>query len=267
MENIRYKDSFFTSLFSDPPRLRELYGAISGRPLPKDAELEVNTLENVLFMGRLNDLSFLAGSLVLVLLEHQSTVNPNMPLRFLLYLGRVYEKVVESRGLYRGRRMEVPRPEFYVLYNGREELPDETELRLSELWSGDGSDLELRVKVLNINWGHNREIMEKSPSLAGYARFVARVRDKEGSLGREGALKEAVRYSIREGILREYLREHGREVENMLLTEWDWDEAKEVWKEEGREEGREEGWTALADLIKGGKSLEEALVLLKTPGP
>jgi hypothetical protein len=250
MKNTRYKDSFFSLLFSRPDRLGELYGALTGRNTGGAVSISINTLENGLFMNRLNDLSFLVEveELLIVLVEHQSTVNFNMPLRFLLYLGRLYEKLIEAKALYRRRRISIPRPQFFVLYNGLEPMPDRSVLRLGDAWAalpgetpGENPALDLEVTVFNINQGRNRELLGKSPSLEGYSRFVALVRENAKRMNREEALKEAVRYSISKGILKDFLEEHSGEVENMLIDEWDWDVAQEVWREEAREEGLEQG--------------------------
>ncbi|MDR3275659.1 MAG: Rpn family recombination-promoting nuclease/putative transposase, partial [Treponema sp.] len=171
--NTQYKNSVSTWLFSDEDRLRELYNAISGSNYGAETPLVINTLEGALFMDRINDLSFTLGDKLVILIEHQSTVNQNMPLRFLLYIGRIYEKIIRNRALYATGLVKIPRPEFIVLYNGQRDQPDEQNLRLSdafrEAFPGEGSALELCVRVLNVNQGRNREIMRRSGNLEGYA--------------------------------------------------------------------------------------------------
>ncbi|MDR0689459.1 MAG: Rpn family recombination-promoting nuclease/putative transposase, partial [Spirochaetaceae bacterium] len=109
--NREYKDSLFAWLFSNPDTLRELYGALSGVPLPPDIPILINTLERVLFKDRMNDISFLVGDVLVVLIEHQSTVNENMPLRLLLYITKVYESLLGEKNIYRSRRLSLPLPE------------------------------------------------------------------------------------------------------------------------------------------------------------
>jgi hypothetical protein len=247
--NREYKDSLFSWLFSDPRVLRELYGALRGLSLPPDIPIAVNTLEDVLFKARMNDISFVIGDRVVVLIEHQSTVNENMPLRLLLYITALYEKLTGEKDLYREKRIALPAPEFIVLYNGRAPYPDEKELRLSEsfregggLWVGGEARLELKVRVYNINEGHNGEMVRRCKTLEGYSAFIGEVRGHEGEgKSRDEAIKLAVKGCIERNILREFLETHGKEVTDMLMTEWDWDDAKEVWFEEGWDEGREKG--------------------------
>jgi hypothetical protein len=248
--NKNYKDSVFSRLFSDPDTLRELYGAIEGLDLPPDIPVTINTLENILYRDRINDISFeIAGKLV-VLIEHQSSINPNMPLRLLLYIGRIYEKIIGGKNVYSGKKAPIPAPRFIVLYNGTSEYPDESILKLSDSFTDAVlpglvpklPELELYVKVYNINKGHNEAILQKSKKLNGYSTFVAKIREY-GAQGQplKDALKLAVNWCITHNILEEFLEPHGSEVVNMLTTEWDWDTAFAVCREEGIEEGRELG--------------------------
>jgi hypothetical protein len=210
--NTRYKDSVFTLLFSDPNALRDLYGAIAGVPLDPAIPVRINTLEGALFMERVNDISFEIAGKVVVLIEHQSTINPNMALRLLLYIARIYEKIIDNKTLYSGKKMPVPRPEFIVLYNGTAPYPDETVIRLSDSFE-EGEKLgmpepvfpalELAVRVYNINEGRNGEIIRRSERLRGYSAFIAKVREYEGVKGeKETAMKEAVRYCMEHDILK-----------------------------------------------------------------
>ena len=249
--NANYKDSVFSFLFSKPDILRELYGAITGIPLPPDIPVTINTLSDVLFMGRVNDISFTIGDVLVILMEHQSTINPNMPLRLLMYIARIYEKIVGDKTIYSGKKLIIPRPEFIVLYNGTAPYPDETTLKLSDSFADAAAlgirvdhipELELVVKVYNINEGHNESITLRCQTLNGYRAFIAKVREFEKKLGdKTAAMEQAVRYCRDHDILKEFLEEHATEVMNMLLTEWDWDTAFAVQRMEGREEGLEEG--------------------------
>ena len=240
----------FTLLFSDPALLRELYCALDGITLPPDAPVFINTLEDVLFMDFINDISFeIAGKLV-VLIEHQSTINPNMALRLLMYIGRVYEKITEGRDIYSTKPINIPRPEFFVLYNGVAPCPDQEIYRLSEafeklkglgLAEKDLPALELTVRVININEGRNAGIAARCKKLAEYSAFVAKVREFEEGGGREEAIKRAVKYCQIHDILKEFLELHAGEVLSMLMTEWNWDDALAVRYEEGHDDGWDEG--------------------------
>jgi predicted transposase/invertase (TIGR01784 family) len=247
--NARYKDSVFSFLFSSPETLRELYGAIEGTPLDPQVSITVNTLSDVLYMEQYNDISFTIDDKLVILIEHQSTVNPNMPLRLLLYIARVYEKIIERKNLYRERLLKIPRPEFIVLYNGARPYPDKKILKLSDafetatgLKAADISpELDLAVKIYNINMGHNEEILRKSENLRGYSAFVDKIRENRAAMPLDEAMKAAIEYCIERNILSAFLLERSSEVFNMLLTEWNTDEAKEVWREEAMMEGMEKG--------------------------
>jgi predicted transposase/invertase (TIGR01784 family) len=261
--NKRFKSSVFSLLFSQPDLLRELYCALDGVSLPPDAPVSINTLEDVLFMGFINDISFQIDGKLVVLIEHQSTINPNMALRLLMYVGRVYEKIIEGRNIYSKKPLKIPRPEFFVLYNGADPFPNETVYRLSQafeevkslgLAEKDLPALELVVRVININEGINKDIAARCKMLAEYSAFVARARVLEEELGnREEAVKEAVKYCEKHDILKEFLKLHAGEVLNMLYTEWNLDDAIAVAREEGQEEGMEKSRLEIARnlLVKG----------------
>ena len=248
--NAKYKDSVFSFLFSDPGTLRELYSALEGVTLPPDVPIDVNTLKDVLFMDQINDVSFTIDNRLVILIEHQSTINPNMPLRLLMYIARIYEKITERRKLYQGRLEKIPAPAFIVLYNGTKPYPDQATLKLSEAFKDAGSlksagtsepELELVVKVYNINKDHNPGMVQKSKALEGYSIFVDKIREYRQGMPQKEAMREAIQFCIEHNILRQFLETNSSEVYNMLITEWNTEEAKEVWFEEGWEEGREEG--------------------------
>ncbi|MDR1390004.1 MAG: Rpn family recombination-promoting nuclease/putative transposase [Treponema sp.] len=240
--NKKYKDSLFSLIFNNSEALRELYGAIEG-PLAPNAVITVNTLSDVLYMEQYNDISFTVDNKLVILIEHQSTINPNMPLRLLLYIARVYEKIVERKDLYREKLLVIPRPEFIVLYNGVKPYPEQKTLRLSDAFAvkGGAAALDLEAKVFNINEGHNEPIVGKSENLKGYRIFVDKIRDGRKTMPLDKAMKAAIEYCLERKILVKILKENSSEVINMLLAEWNIDEAKEVWREEALEEGLEKG--------------------------
>jgi hypothetical protein len=287
--NRQYKNSVFTLLFSEVNTLRELYSALKGVLLPPDVPITIDTLEDALFMDRINDISFEIGERLVVLLEHQSTINPNMPLRLLLYIAKIYEKILNRRNresIYTKTLLKIPRPEFIVLYNGTEPYPDEQTLNLSGAFEGlfdIPPALELSVTVLNINRGHNEPVIKRSGTLDGYSAFIAKVREYEQP-GREltAAVTAAVRYCTEHDILRDFFNLHSSEVINMLVTEWNWDtfvavresegEAKGrvEGKAEGRVEGKVEGWVEskaedIKNLLDYGMTIEQAAKALKLP--
>ncbi|MDR2864243.1 MAG: Rpn family recombination-promoting nuclease/putative transposase [Spirochaetaceae bacterium] len=242
-------------IFSDSERLRELYNAISGSACDASVPLEINTLSEVLFKDRKNDISFLLGNKIIVLIEHQSTISPNMPLRILGYATRIYEKIIKDKqAIYRRTLLKIPRPEFYVLYNGPDEYPEKVSLKLSDAFTEKNTGepaLELNVSVYNINKGKNPYLAEKCKTLDEYETLVAKAREFHAEFeGLEGlgsterlekALGKAINWCIEHGILKDFLEENSTEVNNMLFTEWNWDDALEVAREEGIEQGRGEG--------------------------
>ena len=174
--------------------------------------------------------------------EHQSTVNENMPLRSLLYIGRAYERLVPPRSRYKKKIVFLPTPEFYTFYNGKEKWEKEKELRLSDAYivkDGEPS-LELKVKVINIRPEEHHEILEKCQVLKEYSQFMEIVQNYQIS-GEEEPYKKAIKECIEKGILADYLMRKGSEVVNMLLDEYDYETDIEVQREEAREQGREEG--------------------------
>jgi hypothetical protein len=268
--NRHYKSSVFTFLFSEPARLRELYNALTGAGCDDSARIVINTLSDVVFMDRINDISFTINGKLVVLIEHQSTINPNMALRLLFYIARIYEKLIDNRKLYSGSRLAVPRPEFIVLYNSPEEYPRESALKLSDHFENceghGGIDLELKLKVYNINKGRNPKLEERSKSLGGYAALTAKVREyQQTGLELNAALKEAIRWCVARGHLQDFLKPHSSEVVNMLITEWNWDDAKAVWHEEGvaeglakgLERGREKAYQEKLEIARNFKALCE----------
>ena len=158
-----YKDSLFRMVFREKKELLSLYNAINGTAYDDPEELMVTTIEDVLYMGRKNDISFLIKD-VMNLYEHQSSVNPNMPLRGLIYICMLYQGYLEQNNLdiYSSTRLRLPTPKYLVFYNGTKEEPDRQELRLSDSFikQEEPPDLECRAVMLNINYGHNKELME-----------------------------------------------------------------------------------------------------------
>ena len=252
--NRKYKDSVFTWLFGEKDKLAELYNAISGTNYTPD-DINITTLQNVIFMGRVNDIAFTLGDRLIVLIEHQSSINPNMPLRFLLYIARIYQELVDSEVMYGSRLVKILPPEFIVMYNGKDDYPEESTLKLSDAFvQTEAVNLELTVKVYNVNDGHNREIMEKSRTLNEYAVFVSRVREKADSgLELLSALESTVKECVRDNVLRKFLEKHGSDVINMLNMEFNLDDALRVRENDGIIKGKEK---VAEKMLKNGMTKE-----------
>jgi len=263
--NREHKASMFSSLFGNPDVLRELYSAIEGIPIPPDIPIEINTLSDVLYKDKINDLSFLIDNRLVVLIEHQSTINNNIPLRLLIYIAYIYKMIVKKENLFQTKLEKIPFPEFIVLYNGKAKYPDQKEMRLSDAFKDikdlkmiDAIPLELKVQVYNINHGHNSKILEKCKTLDNYSFFIDKIREyQKDGIKLEKAINNAIEYCIENNILKKYLKKHGSEVFNMIFAEWNWDTALKVAREEGREEGSEDNRQYVLDMINNGLSIEE----------
>ena len=261
-----YKDTVFRMLFREPERLLELYNAVSGGRYTDSSKLEFVTLENAVYMNMKNDLAFLMD-FRLNLYEHQGTVNPNMPYRFLQYVAKEYEKLMQEKSIYSTKLLRLPTPRFVVFYNGTEEQPEERELRLSEAFEKreEQPRLELAVQVLNINYGHNQRLLEQCRTLKEYAQYVDCVRRYKKALPVEQAVDRAVEECIRKGILEEFLRANKAEVKSMSIFEYDEEAVKKLWKKEFYEDGLAEGLEiGRAEGMEIGKA--EGMEIGKTEG-
>ena len=242
------KDILFRLVFgNDRQALLQLYNALHGTAYTNPHELQIVTLDNAIYISRKNDLAFLlAGSINMY--EHQSTLNPNMPVRFLIYLAQEYQLLVEStdRSLYGSELIPLPTPQCVVFYNGTADTPDEYELRLSSAFSNQDVEpaVEVVVNVININYGHNEHLMQGCGLLSQYAQFVAVTREYANNYdNREEAMNAAIEYCIGHGILEDILREHRSQVLGSLLEEFDEKKYARTLREEGYEAGRSDGFT------------------------
>ena len=248
--NRQYKDTVFRMLFSEKENLLSLYNAVTGSHYQNAEALKIVTLENAIYMGMKNDLAFMLETNI-YLYEHQSTINPNIPLRDLIYIGIEYQQFVNDKSLYLSKLQKIPAPKFMVFYNGTDAVDDRVELHLSEAYEhlAGEPDLELKVLMLNVNEGHNKELMEQCQTLKEYAIYVARVRKYASELNLNDAVEMAITECIKEGILVEFLRKNRSEVKMVSILEYDkeWEEKKlrkaeyEAGKEDGRNEGIEIG--------------------------
>ena len=240
--NRKYKDTVFRMLFSDRKNLLSLYNAVNGSAYEDEAALEIVTLENAIYMGMKNDLAFIVDT-GLFLYDHQSTYTPNMPLRDLFYISAEYQKFVNHRSLYSSVIQKIPAPNFIVFYNGTEKKEDSWINYLSEAYqnlSGE-PNLELKVLTLNINEGHNGELMEQCQILREYAQYVAKVREYARETELDVAVEQAVNDCIQNNILTEFLRKNKSEVIAMSIFEYDKEEEEKKLRKAEFEAGREAG--------------------------
>lgn len=241
--NREVKSSAFTSLFSEPENAAALYQVLEGEEVSPE-EIDYTTLSGVLFLARKNDMAFLAKNRVLVISEHQSTINQNMPLRDAIYYGRTMEQLIEPKALYRNRLIGIPTPEFYVFYNGNEVFPQEKTMKLSDSYLDKGKKgmLELEVKIININLPVQHPFLESCRPLFEYSYFIDKIKYYlRQSITRDEAIVKSMEDCRKEGILVEFFNKHGTEASNMLFTEFNMEDALEVRGEEKYEEGLEKG--------------------------
>lgn len=259
-----YKDTIFRMLYHDKENLLSLYNAVNGKDYKNPDELQIVTLENAIYMGMKNDLAFIID-MNLYLYEHQSTYNPNIPLRNLFYIADEYQRLVVRKSLYSTAIQKIPTPRFIVFYNGTKEVEDYSEFRLSSAYENptEDPDLELRVTMLNVNDGHNKELMEHCKTLKEYAQYVARVRKYViQDISLEEAVAHAVDECIEEGILKEFLMKNKAEVIKVSIYEYDKEfEEKKLRKAEyeaGVEFGEQNLLKRLVERkLEKGKSVEK----------
>ena len=246
--NEQHKDRLFKFIFGNPEKREwtlSLYNALNGSSYTNPDEIEINTIEDAVYMGMKNDVSFIIVN-SLNIWEHQSSFNPNIPLRIFMYLAHVLEKYLADNDIYRygGTLVNLPTPKCLCFYNGTDEQPDEKILKLSDAFVNNGleSDVELRVRMLNINYGRNEELMKQCKAMNEYSWFVDAIRRHKKVLkGLEAAVDAAINEMPNKFALKRFLVGHRAEVKGMYLTEWDEEKARAVWRAEGLEKGRAEG--------------------------
>ena len=239
--NPRYRDSVFRSYFNDPVRLLSLCNAVLDTKYTNPDELNINTLEGIFFDKQKNDISCTIDNHFLILVEHQTTVNENMPFRCLSYVAELLNNLVKNKNkLYNKGLIKFPKPKFFVLYDGDKHEPLQRKMRLSDAFDGDSEFLELVVSAFNINFDLPQPLLQKCPYLSDYSILVGKV--KEGirlGLSRRDAISRAVKFCLDNGIMGNYLIEHSEEVFNMLALEWNMNDALQARFEDGRNEERE----------------------------
>lgn len=261
-----YKDTVYRMLFKEAGTALSLYNALNKTAYTDESMLEFNTLENAIYMGMKNDLSFLITD-QMHLYEQQSTYTPNMPLRNLFYVADLLQVFVKDKTLHGSRQIKFPTPHFVVFYNGLRDMPEKLELKLSDAFAvqSESPELELKVQILNINPGRNEDLKEKCPALKEYVTYVEKVRSYAKSLSLEEAVEQAVEDCIREDVLRDFLLKQRAEVVKMSIYEYD---AEREWKliraderELGREEERKRSEAAIEREKENAQREKEAAII------
>lgn len=237
-----YKDRLYKMIFNDKSELLKLYNAINGTHYDDPAMLTITTLDNAIYMTMENDLSFIID-MRLALYEQQSTVNPNLPLRFLMYITDIYSAYTKDMNIYGSKKVQIPLPSFVIFYNGVKSQTDRTEFLLSELFhpTTDQPALELKAVMLNINKGHNQELMNACHTLRDYSEYVARIRTYSAEMPLTDAVEKAITECIHENILRDFLLKNRAEAKAMSIYEYDEEKTLRMFREEGYEDGERNG--------------------------
>ena len=256
--NRTYKSTIFIMLFEDRNNLLELYNAMSGKHYTDPELLEINTLENAIYMSIRNDISFLIDGR-LSLYEHQSTYSPNLPLRFLFYISHLYSRMTKDRNLYGSKTVRIPAPEFVIFYNGRAEMPERHILKLSDMYNIKDrkrrAKLELEAVMLNISREYNQKLKAACKTLREYAIYTDKIRKYADEMELDDAVEHAIRECITEGVLKDFLEKHRAEAKEMSIFEYD--------QEKHMQQEREDAWKG--GLLQGKASA--VINLLKELGP
>ena len=246
--NRTYKDRLFKIIFEDKKELLSLYNALTGKNYQNPDELEINTIDDVIYMHLKNDMSFILDDWQ-NLFEQQSTFNPNQPLRGFFYFADLYKVKYFGKKIYSTRLLKIPTPQYIVFYNGTANMPDKKELRLSDAFQQptEQPDIEVVAHMLNINYGHNKELMDRCRKLKEYAQFIDIIRHylKENEhWTNEQAISKAIDDCIQNNILRDILQKERLRVMASILSEFDEVGYKEMIRQEAYEDAYEEGHEA-----------------------
>ncbi len=262
-----HKDLLIHAIFKEKEDFLSLYNALNGTNYTDAAKLEITTLENAVYMSVQNDVSFVFLS-ELYMVEHQSTINPNMPLRNLIYIARVLSKITAKEDIYGSKQIKLPTPRFVVLYNGSGQIEEKTVLRLSDAYEKklEEPELELITTIFNINEGYNEQLKNACKLLGDYMTLIIKIREKQNVMDLQQATYQAIEECIREDVLKDFLVKHRAEVIAMMLYDFDMEKHIESEKAYEYERGMEDmEKTLVARWWKKGKSLEEIMDDLGKP--
>ena len=249
-ENRKHKDSLFVDYFSKDRDWKQhflsLYNALHGTDLQVETtRLERVNLEQVLYMDYYNDIAVMVNDQFIMMIEHQTTINPNMPLRLLEYVSRIYGNMIDSKSKFSTQLIPLAKPEFIVFYTGKENIPPETHLHLSDAFKlnhiqNSELSLELVVKVCRINGKEPNQIVSQCSDLEQYVQFLKLIAEAKAD-GQVKPLTRAIREAVRHNVLKDYLERKGGEVLSILMTEYDYATDIAVKQEEAYAIGRNEG--------------------------
>ena len=244
--NRNSKDRLFKMIFGREENkvwTLSLYNAINGSSYDDPDEISINTIDDVMYLGMKNDVSFIISE-TMNIYEQQSSFNPNMPVRQMIYSGKLYSKHIEINGIniYGSSLKKFPVPKLVCFYNGEMDRPERETLYLSDAFDKpEEADISVRVTMININYGKNKELMDACQALAEYSWIVNEIRSKHKKMELDKAVEETIRSLNDTALLKPFLIGHLAEVKNMCLREYSEEEIKEMFKKEGKIEGIEEG--------------------------
>ena len=244
----QYQDTVFRAYMNDADRLRDVAGALHGRTYTSVERVRIVTLDGTFLSQMKNDISFLLAGRHLVFMEHQSTLNQNMPLRCLYYICEQLRQYIPAKSLYQNKQIPLPRPEFHVFYTGSKDTLETEQMRLSDAYMEGEGDIHLEIKVTfhNIAYGSEKMLLRMSRPLHDYSFFLNCIKTNiAGGMERVRAIREAMRYCMEHDVMKEFLQEHESEVIDMVNFEWNQKDFEDAVREDGIEQGmargREEG--------------------------
>ena len=244
MTNRKIRDTLFCRFMGTEQNLLSLYNALNDTNYSPAASIAINTLKGSFFSNIKNDISFLMENLMVVLIEHQTTINPNMPLRFLSYVDELYRRYTNSyhEQVYGHKLVKLPAPEFYVFYDGEDTSFECQTLQLSDAFNTHSDKLELIVHVYNLADGMNEELKKKCPPIGEYSSFSNTYKKfRRQGLNIDHAINETIQYCLKNGIMIEYLRNNQREVIDMFGFEWNEQEERDALLKIGEDRGKAQG--------------------------
>lgn len=248
------RDIVFRLVFGeDKEALLQLYNLMNGTDYSDVSDLQIVTLESAIYVTWKNDVAFVFSGTI-NLYEHQSTINPNMPLRFLIYLAKEYQSYIDNspKSIYGESLIKLPTPKFVVFYNGVKDWSGDKILRLSDAFSNTDveGDIDVTVKVVDIKYDPDNIIVNGCEKLRQYSLFVKAVNDFRSIYDSpEDAINAAIDYCIENGVLEDILRKHRSEILGSFLEEFDKEKYENTLKADAEEKARNE---LLITLVKEG---------------
>mgnify|MGYP002671781130 FL=1 len=244
MTNRKIRDTVFCHFMSNESHLLSLCNALNNTGYDESSDITINTLEGSFFSNIKNDISFLLNNLMVVLIEHQTTINPNMPLRFLSYVDELYKRYTSTshKKIYGGNLIKIPAPEFYVFYDGNDTSFEQQTLKLSDAFEIQSDKLELTVHVYNLADGMNDELKRKCLPIEEYSIFSNAYKHfRQQKMKIDHAVDAAIKYCLENNVMVEYLKNNQKEVIDMFGFEWNEKEAQEALIKTGEARGKLEG--------------------------